>query len=35
LRFTPSPLHSDADIDHLVMALVSLWRQCAIAHAVA
>jgi len=35
LRFTPSPLHSDADIDHLVAALVSLWRQCAIAHAVA
>ena len=35
LRFTPSPLHSDADIDHLVSALVSLWKQCAIAHAVA
>jgi 5-aminolevulinate synthase len=35
LRFTPSPLHSDADIDHLVAALSSLWKQCAIAHAVA
>jgi len=35
LRFTPSPLHSDADIDHLVAALTSLWKQCAIAHAVA
>jgi len=35
LRFTPSPLHSDADIDHLVNALGALWRQCAIAHAVA
>jgi 5-aminolevulinate synthase len=35
LRFTPSPLHSDADIDHLMAALVSLWKQCAIAHAVA
>ena len=35
LRFTPSPLHSDADIDHLVEALRTLWRQCAISHAVA
>ena len=35
LRFTPSPLHTDADIDHLVNALSSLWKQCAIAHAVA
>jgi 5-aminolevulinate synthase len=35
LRITPGPLHSDADIDHLVMALSSLWRQCALAHAVA
>jgi len=35
LRFTPGPLHSDADIDHLVDALSVLWKQCAIAHAVA
>ena len=35
LRFTPSPLHSDDDIDHLVNALKTLWKQCAIAHAVA
>ncbi|TVP71205.1 MAG: 5-aminolevulinate synthase [Rhodobacteraceae bacterium] len=35
LRITPGPLHSDADIDHLVTALASLWKQCAIAHAVA
>ena len=35
LRITPGPLHSDADIDHLVHALASLWRQCALAHAVA
>jgi len=35
LRFTPSPLHTDADIAHLVNALRVLWRQCALAHAVA
>jgi 5-aminolevulinate synthase len=35
LRLTPGPLHSDADIDHLVTALNSLWSQCALAHAVA
>jgi 5-aminolevulinate synthase len=35
LRITPGPLHSDADIDHLVNALSALWKQCAIAHAVA
>lgn len=35
LRFTPGPLHSDADIEHLVLALSTLWKQCAIAHAVA
>lgn len=26
LRFTPTPLHSDADMDHLTKALVSVWR---------
>jgi len=35
LRITPGPMHSDADIDHLVMALTALWKQCAISHAVA
>ena len=35
LRFTPGPLHSYEDIDHLVEALSVLWKQCAIAHAVA
>ena len=35
LRFTPSPLHTDEDIDHLVNALRVLWKQCALAHAVA
>ncbi len=35
LRFTPSPLHTDKDLTHLVDALSSLWKQCAISHAVA
>jgi 5-aminolevulinate synthase len=35
LRITPSPFHSDADIDHLATALASLWQRCAISHAVA
>jgi len=35
LRFTPSPLHTDEDIAHLVAALSALWKQCAIAHQVA
>ena len=35
LRITPGPLHSDADIEHLVSSLSELWAQCALAHAVA
>ncbi len=35
LRFTPSPLHSQADIDHLVNALDNLWSQCALSRMVA
>jgi 5-aminolevulinate synthase len=35
LRITPGPSHSQADIDHLITALTSLWSRCAIAHAVA
>jgi 5-aminolevulinate synthase len=27
LRITPSPLHSDADIDHLVRALAAVWTE--------
>ncbi len=27
LRITPSPLHSDEDIDHLVAALATIWSQ--------
>jgi len=30
LRFTPSPVHSLADIDKLVRALDELWAQCAL-----
>jgi 5-aminolevulinate synthase len=28
LRLTPSPQHSDADMDHLVECMTSLWSQC-------
>jgi 5-aminolevulinate synthase len=35
LRITPTPLHTDTDIDHLVQALSELWSQCALARAVA
>ncbi|CUA99859.1 5-aminolevulinic acid synthase [Pannonibacter indicus] len=35
LRITPTPFHSDADIDHLVGALNALWSRCALARAVA
>jgi 5-aminolevulinate synthase len=35
LRFTPTPLHTEADLDHLVGALEALWRRCALSRAVA
>jgi 5-aminolevulinate synthase len=35
LRFTPSPLHSDAEVDRLAEALHDLWSQCALARVVA
>ncbi|MGQ0661841.1 5-aminolevulinate synthase [Sphingosinicella sp.] len=31
LRITPSPVHSEADIDKLVGALSEIWSQCALA----
>ncbi len=31
LRITPSPLHSDGDIDRLISALEALWAQCQLA----
>ncbi len=30
LRFTPSPVHSAADLDHLVKAMDQLWAHCAL-----
>ena len=33
LRFTPSPLHSDADMAHVIRAMSAIWSQCAINHA--
>jgi 5-aminolevulinate synthase len=33
LRITPSPFHSDADIDHLVQALATVWSQFGVAEA--
>jgi len=35
LRITPSPVHTDADIDRLVNALSEIWSQCALARQVA
>ncbi len=35
LRFTPGPLHSDTEIDHLIAALTELWSHCALSRAVA
>ena len=31
LRLTPSPVHSDEDIDRLVTALSEIWSQCELA----
>ena len=31
LRITPSPVHTDADIDRLVSGLSEIWSQCALA----
>ncbi|MEE2693157.1 MAG: 5-aminolevulinate synthase [Pseudomonadota bacterium] len=35
LRITPSPVHTDQDIDRLVRALSEIWSQCALARQVA
>ena len=31
LRITPSPVHSDGDIDRLIEALSDIWSQCELA----
>ena len=31
LRITPTPAHTDADIDHLVHALSAMWTECELA----
>jgi 5-aminolevulinate synthase len=33
LRITPSPLHSEADIDHLAAALLRVWADLKLPHA--
>jgi len=33
LRITPSPLHTDADIDHLLMALSTIWSELSLRRA--
>jgi 5-aminolevulinate synthase len=35
LRITPSPVHSDGDIDRLVTALSEIWSHCALARTAA
>ena len=35
LRITPSPVHSDDDIDKLIRALSEIWSQCALARVAA
>jgi len=33
LRITPSPHHTDADIEHLVQALAEIWAEVGLARA--
>jgi len=35
LRITPSPVHTDADIDHLIDSLSEIWSECALARGIA
>jgi 5-aminolevulinate synthase len=35
LRITPTPRHTDADIDHLANALSEVWSKCALARQMA
>lgn len=34
LRLTPSPVHTDADVDRLMDALESLWSECALSRSI-
>jgi 5-aminolevulinate synthase len=34
IRLTPSPQHSDVQVDALVAALSELWAACPVAHGV-
>ncbi|MEM1371290.1 MAG: 5-aminolevulinate synthase, partial [Pseudomonadota bacterium] len=31
IRLTPSPVHTDEHMDHLVDSLTSLWERCPVA----
>jgi len=33
LRITPTPLHSDADIDHLISSLAAIWSELSLKRA--
>ena len=35
LRITPSPIHTDADIEHLLRSLEAIWSQCGLHRQVA
>jgi 5-aminolevulinate synthase len=32
MRFTPSPVHTDAQMDYLIQALEELWARCPVAN---
>jgi 5-aminolevulinate synthase len=32
MRFTPSPVHTDAQMDYLIAALEELWARCPVAN---
>ena len=34
LRITPSPIHTDADVEHLVSALSEIWSRCELARGI-
>jgi 5-aminolevulinate synthase len=32
MRFTPSPVHTDAQMDYLIASLEELWARCPVAN---